>query len=253
MKRGLSLPLLLLLGASLPALAQTAAQTAIKPLAAPDPIRVLLAPASETTLASPIPGRIRSLNASLGSAFGAGQVLIAFDCDEANARVGMAKAELAAAVEQLDAKKRMQALQQAGDVEVSLAASAADKARAQLALGQAQTAQCTLVAPWAGRVAKLHVRKFMSVSAGQPLLDLVQSGPLKLRLNVPSRWLGQLKTGQGFEVAIEETGKRYPARISAINSRVDSVSQSVELEATLNGNFPDLLPGMSGTASFNRN
>jgi multidrug efflux pump subunit AcrA (membrane-fusion protein) len=90
----------------------------------------------------------------------------------------------------------------------------------------------------------------MSVTAGQPLVDLVKSGPLKLRLNAPSRWLGQLKTGLAFEVAIEETGKRYPARVSAVNSRVDSVSQTVELEATLAGSYPELLPGMSGTAVF---
>ena len=77
-----------------------------------------------------------------------------------------------------------------------------------------------------------------------------KSGPLKLRLNAPSRWLGHLKTGLAFEVAIEETGKRYPAKVSAVNSRVDSVSQTVELEATLSGNFPELLPGMSGTAVF---
>ena len=81
-------------------------------------------------------------------------------------------------------------------------------------------------------------------------IRLVKSGPLKLRLNAPSRWLGQLKTGLAFEVAIEETGKRYPARVSAVNSRVDSVSQTVELEATLAGSYPELLPGMSGTAVF---
>jgi multidrug efflux pump subunit AcrA (membrane-fusion protein) len=104
--------------------------------------------------------------------------------------------------------------------------------------------------PWSGRTAKVHVRSHMSVTAGQPLVDLVKAGPLKLRLNAPSRWLGQLKTGLAFEVAIEETGKRYPAKVSAVNSRVDSVSQTVELEATLAGSYPELLPGMSGTAVF---
>jgi hypothetical protein len=68
--------------------------------------------------------------------------------------------------------------------------------------------------PWSGRTAKVHVRSHMSVTAGQPLVDLVKAGPLKLRLNAPSRWLGQLKTGLAFEVAIEETGKRYPAKVS---------------------------------------
>lgn len=230
--------------------AATVAASAAPATPGGDTIRVLLAPDRETTLASPIPGRIRSLNTSLGSGFGAGQVLIALECDEPNARLRIAKAELASAVEQLDAKQRMQALQQAGDVEINMAQSAAEKARAQVALQQAQVAQCSIVAPWGGRTAKVHVRSHMSVTAGQPLVELVKSGPLKLRLNAPSRWLGHLKTGLAFEVAIEETGKRYPTKVSAVNSRVDSVSQTVELEATLSGNFPELLPGMSGTAVF---
>ncbi len=255
----MSLTRLLLLGlavvGTLPAAAQTpppSRAAAVAPPAAPagDSIRVLLTPDRETTLASPIPGRIRSLNTSLGSSFGAGQVLIGLECDEPNARLRIAKAELASAVEQLDAKKRMQALQQAGDVEINLALSAAEKARAQVALQQAQVSQCSITAPWSGRTAKVHVRSHMSVTAGQPLVDLVKAGPLKLRLNAPSRWLGHLKTGLAFEVAIEETGKRYPAKVSAVNSRVDSVSQTVELEATLAGNYPELLPGMSGTAVF---
>ena len=167
-----------------------------------DAIRVLLTPDRETTLASPIPGRIRTLNTSLGGTFGAGQLLIGLECDEPNARLRIAKAELASAVEQLDAKKRMQALQQAGDVEINLAVSAAEKAGAQVALQQAQVSQCSITAPWSGRTAKVHVRSHMSVTAGQPLVDLVKSGPLKLRLNAPSRVRGQLKTGIPVQVAL---------------------------------------------------
>jgi len=168
---------------TLPAAAQTpppSRAAAVAPPAAPagDSIRVLLTPDRETTLASPIPGRIRSLNTSLGSSFGAGQVLIGLECDEPNARLRIAKAELASAVEQLDAKKRMQALQQAGDVEINLALSAAEKARAQVALQQAQVSQCSITAPWSGRAAKVHVRSHMSVTAGQPLVDLVKAGTL---------------------------------------------------------------------------
>jgi multidrug efflux pump subunit AcrA (membrane-fusion protein) len=88
------------------------------------------------------------------------------------------------------------------------------------------------------------------VTPGQPLVDLVKTGPLKLRLNFPSKSLGQVKIGQMFEVNIDETGKTYPARVTAINSRVDPVSQTIELEANMTRAFPDLLPGMSGTADL---
>ena len=213
-------------------------------------IRVLLAPERETTLSSPVAARIKQLNVSLGAAFSAGQLLASFDCDEPLARMNMAKAELGGAVETHEAKVRMQGLEQASDVEVALAASAVDKARAQEMLYLAQIRQCSVTAPWAGRVSKVHVRNYMGVTPGQPLVDLVKSGPLKLRLNVPSRVLAAVKVGQLFEVSIDETGKAYQARVSAINSRVDPVSQTIELEADMTKMYADLLPGMSGTANL---
>ena len=213
-------------------------------------IRVLLTPERETTLSSPVAARIKQLNVSLGAAFSAGQMLASFDCDEPLARMNMAKAELGGAVETHEAKLRMQGLEQASDVEVALAASAVDKARAQEMLYQAQIKQCSVIAPWAGRVAKVHVRNYMGVTPGQPLVDLVKSGPLKLRLNVPSRVLASVKVGRLFDVSIDETGKTYQARVAAINSRVDPVSQTIELEADMTKMHSDLLPGMSGTANI---
>lgn len=215
-------------------------------------VRVLLTPDYESTLASPSATRIREVNATLGSSFGAGKTLLAFDCDEPMARLNMAKAELLGADESHKAKQRIKKLGQASEVEVSLAQSAFDKAKSQVALQQAQVRNCSIAAPWAGRVAKVHVRNHMSVAAGQPLLDVVKDGPLKLRLNVPSRILSAIKVGKAFDVHIEETGKSYPVKVSALNSRVDPVSQTIEIEASLLKVHSELLAGMSGTANLSQ-
>jgi membrane fusion protein, multidrug efflux system len=218
--------------------------------AATSSVRVLVLPAGETVLASPVPGRIAKLHVGLGVPFRQGAVLVSMDCDEPQARLAMAKADQAAATDQYEAKLRMQGLEQASDVEVALAASAVAKAKAQVDLYQFQISQCSIRAPWDGRTAKLHVRSFMTVSAGQPLLDLVRSGLLLMKLNVPSSWISNLKMGQVFDVTVDETGKTYQARVHRINGRVDPVSQTIELEATMTKSHPDLLPGMSGVATF---
>lgn len=215
-----------------------------------DAVRVLLIPDSETTLSSPVTAKIKMLSATIGVAIASGQTLISFDCDEPVARLTMANAELAGAVESHEAKIRMQGLEQASDVEVALAASAAAKARGQVALQKAQVAQCTVVAPWSGRVAKVHVRNHMSVTPGQPMLDLVKSGPLRIKLNVPSRLIGKIRAGTLMDVSIDETGLTYQARIQAFNSRVDPVSQTIEIEAAISKHHPELLPGMSGVANL---
>jgi RND family efflux transporter MFP subunit len=227
-----------------------AAAPAQAPNGAGGSVRVLVAPEQEATLFSQAVGRIQAVNATLGSSFKEGATLLSFDCDEQAARVKMAQAELSAARETHNAKLRLQGLQAAGEVEVLLAAAAAQKADAEVALYRAQQAYCTVKAPFDGRVVKLHVKSYEGVNAGAPLLDVISAGPLKLRANAPSNWLAWLKPNAAFQVHIEETGKDYTAHITAINARVDAVSQSVEIEGVISDRAPDLLPGMSGSAHF---
>ncbi len=229
------------------------AATASAP-AAPTPAevqpRVLLIPQRETTVVAQIVGQVSRLGGDIGASVGQGSTLVMFDCGELEAKLKMSEAELHSARENHQAKVRLQGLNAAGEVEVSMAAAAAEKARAQLDLSRAQLRQCVIPAPFAGRIVKLHVRQYQAVNVGQPLVDLVSGGSLKVKLNAPSKWLAWLKPGTRFEVTIDETGKSYPAVVSAINGRVDAVSQSVELEGRVSGAYAELLAGMSGNARF---
>lgn len=220
------------------------------PVEDPNAIRVLLSPELETTLVAQMVGRVASLKAELGGAVQKGKVLVSLDCSEASARLNMAQAEYASARQTQDVKERLRKLDAAGDVEVSLAAANTDKAQAAIAMSRAQLAQCSVVAPFSGRVVKLHVKPHQGVNIGAPLLDLISNGPLKLRLNIPSRWLRQVKVGTPFEVDINETGQTYPAKVTLINARVDAVAQTIELEARMDKAEPELLAGMSGIARF---
>lgn len=213
-------------------------------------IRVLLFPSRETTLVAQMVGKITSVPDTVGAMVKEGAAVVQFDCDELRARVEMAQAEFNAAKESHEAKIRLQGLQSAGEVEVALAAAAREKARAAVDLSKVQMRACSVVAPFGGRVVKLHVKRYQGVNVGAPLVDIVAAGQPRMRLNVPSKWLSWLKVGTKFSVDIDETARSYPARVVALNARVDAVSQSIEIEAEALGKHTELLPGMSGTAKF---
>jgi membrane fusion protein, multidrug efflux system len=213
-------------------------------------VRVLLMPDVETVLVAQMVGRITALNASLGSRVTAGQVVVSLDCSESTAKLKMSEAELASARDSYDNKLRLKGLDAAGDVEVSLAASQVDRAKGQIEMTTAQIQACTVLAPFSGSVSKLYVKPHQGVNLGQQLFEMVSDGAPRLRLNVPSKWMRALKTGTGFNIAIEETGKSYRANVSAINTRVDPVAQTIEIEGRVVGKAPGLLPGMSGLARF---
>lgn len=213
-------------------------------------IRVLVAAEQESVLASQMAGRIDAVNVKLGSAIKAGQVLLKFNCEEQDAHLKMANAEFYGAQQTYESKVKLQAMQSVAEIDVQQAGAAAQKSKAQIQLYQAQLKQCTIVAPFSGTVTRLLAKPYASVNIGQPLIEIVNAGKMKVQLNVPSLWLSWLKPGQPFTVQIDETGKAYDAKVQRINGRVDAVSQSIEIEGDVLGNPANLLPGMSGVASF---
>jgi len=221
-------------------------------LSDPNAIRILLSPQLETVLVSQMMGHISELDASLGAEVKKGQTLIAFDCAEANARMRIAQAERDSAKENMAVKNNLLRLDAAGAFEVAIARAELRRADSTVELNRAQMQHCKVQAPFAGRVVKVHVKPFQGVNSGETLLELVSSGPLKIRLNVPSTLLRDVQLGSPFTVDINETGRSYAAKITAINARIDAVSHSVEMEGHLDEVIAELLPGMSGVARFSQ-
>lgn len=215
-----------------------------------DGIRVLVVPEKEATLVAQLAGNLVEVNGRLGAAFKKGEELVRYDCSEQRARKGIAEADLDGVRHTYDAKLRMQGLNQAGELEVALAATEVNKAKAQLTLVEAELAHCRVTAPFNGRVAKTEVKAFEGVSVGQPLLEIVSDEDLKLKLNVPAAWVRWIEIGTPFTVAIEELDIAFDASVTALNSRIDAVSLSLEIEGKPSAPVPQLLPGMSGLAQF---
>lgn len=235
------------------ALAQPSAPVAPKPApaAAAEEVSALISADEEATLSAQMAGRIKRINVSIGQGFGRGTVLLEFDCPEQEARFLAAQSELVGARETHTAKLRLQGLGAAGELEVTLAAAAVEKARAQLAVAEAQTGFCKVTAPYAGRVARLKAKAYETVGAGQPLMDVVSQSRLKAQLLAPAAWLAWLKPGLPVNIKIRETGREYPAKVARINSRVDAVNQAIEVEVQFDGKASaGLLPGMVGVATF---
>lgn len=214
-------------------------------------VSVLIVAGEETTLSSQMGGRVLKVFVGLGDAVAAGAPLMEFDCSEQAAQLQAAQAEYRGLRETHLTKLKLQALGAAGELEVTVAASAADKAKSQVDVRESQMAYCKVNAPFSGRVARLRVKASESVNLGQPMVELVNSASLKAQMFVPSSYIRLLKPGASFQIRMEG-GQVYRARVSRINSRVEGVSQQLEIEGRFEGNPKNLLPGMVGTAIFPR-
>ena len=220
---------------------------AVKPGAERQDIRAQLSPQRFTTLAAEIGAKVNRLPVSEGGSFKSGQALIVFDCSLQTAQLNKARAALSGAEKTFTVNTRLSELGSIGKAELAVSDSEVAKNRAEVAAMAAMLAKCTVVAPFSGRVSEQKVREQQYVQPGQALLEIIDDSVLELEFIAPSRWLSWLKAGHGFQVRIDETGKTYPAKVLRIGAKVDPVSQSVKLAAAINGKFPELIAGMSGT------
>ncbi len=213
-------------------------------------IATLVTSGQETVLSSQMAGRVKKVNFGLGDTLKAGNLLVEFECESEEAQLSAAQAEYRGARESHLTKMRLQALGAAGELEVTLAAATADKAKSQIDLREAQMAFCKVIAPFPGSIVKLRIKAAESVSVGQPLLEMVNPDSLKAQIFVPASWSRWIRVGTPVVVKANTNGKIYRARIDKLNARVEGVSQSLELEARFDGVPQGLLPGMVGTVTF---
>ena len=110
--------------------------------------------------------------------------------------------------------------------------------------------RCSIKAPFDGKVVELKAQSYQFVAEGQELLEVLDDSIMLVEMIVPSPWLASITLGQQVTLRIEETGLAYPAVIERIGARIDPVSQSVKLYGSIDGSFPELRSGMSGTATL---
>ncbi len=211
-------------------------------------IRMQLTPVQSTVLSSEIPGRINALNVKEGESFDIGDTLLTLDCGMHQARLDKAIAQAKEASQILTVNKQLDRLGSISVLEVDVAGSRQAAAHAEASLMTTVVEKCEIRAPFSGKVSVLHVRNHQYVAEGQELMGILDDSTLDVEMVVPSRWISQLVPDQGFQLHIEETDSSYPARITRFGAAIDAVSQSFKVFGRIDGDFPELRAGMSGTA-----
>ncbi len=215
-------------------------------------IRAQLAAYQQSTLSAEIASNIAKLPLREGESFAKGDLLVEFDCALLTAQLNKAEATAEVARQGLKVSKRLETLNSISSLEVDQALARVKETEAEREAMKVNVSKCSIFAPFPGRVAKLYVDAFQYATPGKPLLDILDTTRLEVRLIVPSGWLKWMKPGSRFSIQIEELGKTYQSKIVRIGTRIDPVSQSIPVIGEIEGNHRELLPGMSGWAGFDR-
>ncbi len=195
---------------------------------------------------------IKVLNFRKGQSFKKGQVLATFDCTRLEAERGALLAERKIQALTVQNNLSLLKLNAIGKFDLEISAAKLSRADAEVNRLNVRLARCVIKAPFDGKVANTVTRRYETPRSGVPFIEIIETSKLQVDFIVPSKWLAWVKTGTKFAFRIDETGKTYDGQVLRLGALVDPVSQTVEVRGRFEGISPELLSGMSGSASFNK-
>ncbi len=197
------------------------------------------------TLTSSVADTVEAVRFESGQRVVAGDVLVTLADAEERAALAEARASLAEARRE---NERLDELAGQGAVprsELDRSRSALERNEARVVAAEAQLADRTVRAPFAGTVGLRTLSPGAWVGPGDGLVSLDDLSVVELDFAVPERFLPSVAVGQRVRaVATAYPDTTFAGEIRAIDARVDAASRAFTVRATLPNADERLRPGM---------
>jgi membrane fusion protein, multidrug efflux system len=198
------------------------------------------------TLRNELPGTVRQVALRPGQLVEAGSLLVALDVsvETAELKAQQARAELAErTVERL---QRMADQQAISAMELDNARAERDVARAEVERIRAVIGRKTIRAPFRARVgmSDVHVGQFLDAGTLLTTLQGVEAAA-DVDFAVAQAVAAGLRPGDVVQVFVSDDGLAVPARVSAVDARIDPSTRNATVRARLDAAGAAVSPGSS--------
>jgi len=189
---------------------------------------------AEAEVATEVDGRLLEIVADLGDQVTEGQVLAALDSASLDAQLREATANLQKTTNEEARARRLKQEGVMSQQEFDTISSAQSVALARRDVLAIQLGHTKIRAPFAGRIAKRLVDVGNYVRVGTPIFVLVADDPLRLRGEVPERFVAQLAVGQDVRGFVEAyPDETLAGRLARISAAADPTSRALTVEALI--------------------
>lgn len=213
-------------------------------------IRAQLIAVDNPIISSNISGMIDHLTLQDGNFFKKGDPLVQINCRAQESELVLANVILAKKEKIQNINRRLNQLGSVSELEMAISSSEVEEALSRIAYHRAIVDNCSIIAPFDGRVVQVFVNQSQYVREGEPILEIIDNQKLEIEMIVPSVWLSWLTKEHAFTMEMDETNRTYPAVITRITGKVDPVSHSVKVYGQLAKHWENLMPGMSGKVNI---
>ena len=210
-------------------------------------------------LSAKLPGRVARMYVDEGSRVTRGQPVLQLESDYLNLNLRSAQAEIARAKAALDEatrdlarKKELAGKGSIPQATLDRSQAAYDQARAgysatsaQADLLRQQIADSTLRSPVSGIVAEKRTEIGARLGDGGVAFVVVQLSPIRLRFQVPERYLGRIKAGDSVSARVDPyPNEAFTGTIKTVGGVIDPRTRTMFAEAEFANRDGRLRPGL---------
>ena len=199
-----------------------------------------------------IAGRIKELGFSDGARVRKGQMLVQLDDALQRADLRQALAQVSIAKANLRRNEELVAQNFVAKRVLDESAASLQVAEAQLGLSCARLSRMVLLAPFDGTLGIRNINLGDFVKDGADLVNLEDTSSMYVDFRLPERFQGKLKLQQPVELLLDAVpGRKFKARIEALDPLLDANGRSVGVRAVLPNNMGEAAtpPGAAGNAA----
>ena len=122
--------------------------------------------------------------------------------------------------------------------------------RSELQIARQQLADTVIVSPIDGAVSERQAAVGQYLPAGAPVVTLVRTDPLRLRLAVPEREAGLVRVGQTVDLTVESDANKYQGRVARLSPAIAENNRTLMIEAQVPNGQGALRPGSFAKADI---
>ncbi len=122
--------------------------------------------------------------------------------------------------------------------------------RSEHEIARQQLADTTIVSPIDGAVSERQAAVGQYLPAGAPVVTLVRTHPLRLRLAVPEREAGLVRVGQTVDLTVEGDPNKYQGRVARLSPAIAENNRTLMIEAEVPNGQGALRPGSFAKADI---
>jgi len=198
----------------------------------------------EVELKSEVSGRLVKLDIREGAFVRKGHLIAKLNDDDLVAQMKRLQFEEELADQTEARQRKLLDIDAISKEEYDLAMNKVNTLSADKELLEVQLEKTEVRAPFNGHIGFKNISEGAYITPSVVMATLVQTNPVKIDFSIPEKYTNRVNVGLPISFEVDGTDDKFPAKVIAIDPRVDEELRTLKLRAKADNSLGMLKPGM---------